>query len=191
MSNMNYFDKPFKPIYYIYVDCDDHDINVNYNDHADTFVSWGRSIDPHTKNEALCIYKTNLNDGYDTYDPDTQEPHFYKGIETVNGIIYDKWQKYEFDTWEIQTSSGPVRYSNIYVLTKRIVNQNGEINEYMNTNNSTTNRRFLDENGLKTFWGIIKKELVGLENRITVLENNSGGKISVSVSNGVLTISTK
>jgi hypothetical protein len=61
----------------------------------------------------------------------------------------------------------------------------------MNTNNSTTNRQFLDETGLKTFWGIIKKELVGLEDRITVLENNSGGKISASVSNGVLTISTK
>ena len=55
-------------------------------------------------------------------DPDTREPLYYIGQETIDDVIYDKWRKIDGNgfSWD--------NYAKYYIYTDIIVNNNGIVN---------------------------------------------------------------
>lgn len=110
LLNGNKFINSFYPAYYIYIDGTDE-----YSTKGDFFVEFGRATSPDGLENQLCIYKTN--EEYEEEGGDYPDKFFYCGKEEFDGVIYDKWQKSEQESWTIEEDG---IHSTVYILTDQI-----------------------------------------------------------------------
>ena len=89
--NGNSFVTPFKPVYTEKFD-DENSGEYDGFEEGDYFTTWGYN------NNELCIYKSDLtitDEDSDCYGPDYPDEYAYRGKAEIDGVIYDKWQKFE------------------------------------------------------------------------------------------------
>lgn len=71
---------------------DQESTEYDHNIRNDVFISYGYEINP-DGNEALCLYKTDVNSHPD--EPDGADPFFYVGQTYVYGELFELWKKAE------------------------------------------------------------------------------------------------
>lgn len=90
------------------------------NSGIDTFVAYDYILDNNDV-ERLVIYKTDTSV---STSADTEEPYFFVGKETIEGVVYDKWRKIETGDGQFTWDSTQQKYSYTNEITESLSSGN-------------------------------------------------------------------